>query len=85
MNPTMIEWFYDQFMPGFSGRLNPGDPECKEVLAEYAEAGEAFFAAFTAQQRNLYFRFEAARNAVSAEEQKKLFYEVFAFVWQILR
>ena len=58
MNPTMIEWFYDHFMPGFSGRLNPGDPEHKEVLAEYAEAGEAFFAAFTAQQRNLYFRFD---------------------------
>lgn len=85
MNPMMIEWFYDQFMQGFSGRPDPQDPEGKEVLAEYAEASNLFFATFTPQQRNLYFRFEEACSAVSAQREKQLFFEVFAFIWQILR
>lgn len=85
MNPMMIEWFYDQFMQGFSGRPDPQDPEDKEVLAEYAEASNLFFATFTPQQRDHYFRFEAAWNAISGQREKQLFFEVFAFIWQILR
>lgn len=85
MNAMMIEWFYDQFMQGFSGRLDPQDPEGKEVLAEYAEASNLFFATFTPQQRDHYFRFEAAWNAISGQREKQLFFEIFAFIWQILR
>ena len=85
MNAMMIEWFYDQFMQGFSGRPDPQDPEDKEVLAEYAEASNLFFATFTPQQRDHYFRFEAAWNAISGQREKQLFFEVFAFIWQILR
>ena len=59
----------------------------QELTAALARcrAAQAEFATFTQEQDQLYFRFEAAKNALGALQQEQFFYDVFLFSRELMR
>lgn len=81
MKRKTLEWCYQQFMMCY---FRPTDKRAPEYR-EYQEASQDFFATFTQEQDQLYFRFEAAKNALGALQQEQFFYDVFLFSRELMR